>query len=53
VMPADLRSVGQWYDRFDQTTDEEVRAAMRAAVRQRQGDPSDPNVSRPSRRGGT
>jgi putative phosphoribosyl transferase len=53
VMPADLRSVGQWYDHFDQTTDEEVRAAMRAAVRQRQGDPSDPNVSRPSRRGGT
>ena len=31
VTPQNLRAVGQWYDRFDQTTDDEVRAAMRAA----------------------
>lgn len=31
VTPERLRSVGQWYVRFDQTTDDEVRAAMRAA----------------------
>ncbi len=31
VTPENLRAVGQWYDRFDQTTDDEVRAAMRAA----------------------
>lgn len=29
--PADLRAVGQWYDVFDQTTDDEVRAALGAA----------------------
>jgi putative phosphoribosyl transferase len=27
--PADLRAVGQWYRAFDQTTDDEVRAALR------------------------
>jgi predicted phosphoribosyltransferase len=31
VTPADLRAVGQWYERFDQTTDDEVRAALAAA----------------------
>jgi putative phosphoribosyl transferase len=31
--PADLRAVGQWYERFDQTTDEQVRAALRSAGR--------------------
>jgi putative phosphoribosyl transferase len=29
--PADLRAVGQWYERFDQTTDDEVTAALRQA----------------------
>jgi putative phosphoribosyl transferase len=29
--PADLRAVGQWYERFDQTTDDEVTAALRRA----------------------
>jgi putative phosphoribosyl transferase len=29
--PSDLRAVGQWYDRFDQTTDDEVRAVLRRA----------------------
>jgi putative phosphoribosyl transferase len=29
--PRNLRAVGQWYERFDQTTDDEVRAALRAA----------------------
>jgi len=27
--PGDLRAVGQWYRVFDQTTDDEVRAALR------------------------
>lgn len=27
--PGNLRAVGQWYDMFDQTTDDEVRAALR------------------------
>lgn len=27
-MPVELRAVGQWYDRFDQTTDEEVIAVL-------------------------
>ena len=27
--PGDLRAVGQWYRMFDQTTDDEVRAALR------------------------
>ncbi|HWL99518.1 MAG TPA: phosphoribosyltransferase family protein [Nocardioidaceae bacterium] len=31
VEPDDLRAVGLWYERFDQTTDEQVRAALRAA----------------------
>jgi putative phosphoribosyl transferase len=31
VTPADLRSVGQWYERFDQTTDDEVRVALQQA----------------------
>ena len=31
VTPENLRAVGQWYDRFDQTTDDEVRAALQAA----------------------
>jgi putative phosphoribosyl transferase len=26
--PSDLRAVGQWYDRFDQTTDDEVLAVL-------------------------
>jgi len=30
LMPEDLRAVGQWYERFDQTTDDEVRRALRA-----------------------
>lgn len=29
--PADLRAVGQWYERFEQTTDDEVRDALRAS----------------------
>jgi putative phosphoribosyl transferase len=29
--PASLRAVGQWYDVFDQTTDDEVRAALEDA----------------------
>ena len=29
VTPARLRAVGQWYERFDQTTDDEVRVALR------------------------
>lgn len=29
--PEPFRSVGQWYSRFDQTTDEEVRAALERA----------------------
>jgi len=28
--PRHLRAVGQWYERFTQTTDEEVRAALRS-----------------------
>ena len=31
VTPGDLRAVGQWYERFDQTTDDEVRVALRQA----------------------
>ena len=31
VTPAHLRAVGQWYERFDQTTDDEVRAALQQA----------------------
>ena len=31
VTPAHLRAVGQWYERFDQTTDDEVRVALRQA----------------------
>jgi putative phosphoribosyl transferase len=31
VTPARLRAVGQWYERFDQTTDDEVRVALRQA----------------------
>lgn len=30
--PGSFRAVGEWYDRFDQTTDEEVRAALAAAA---------------------
>jgi putative phosphoribosyl transferase len=30
LTPADLRAVGQWYEMFDQTTDDEVRAALSA-----------------------
>jgi putative phosphoribosyl transferase len=29
--PADLRAVGQWYERFDQTSDDEVTSALRQA----------------------
>ena len=29
--PSNLRAVGQWYERFEQTTDDEVREALRAA----------------------
>ena len=29
--PLRLRAVGQWYERFDQTTDDEVRAVLRVA----------------------
>jgi predicted phosphoribosyltransferase len=29
--PADLRAVGQWYERFEQTTDDEVRDALRVS----------------------
>ena len=28
LTPADFRAVGQWYDRFDQTTDAEVVDAL-------------------------
>lgn len=35
LTPGNLRSVGQWYVRFDQTTDDEVRAAMGAASKDR------------------
>ena len=31
VTPDDLRAVGQWYERFDQTTDDEVRVALQQA----------------------
>jgi putative phosphoribosyl transferase len=31
--PASLRAVGEWYDVFDQTTDDEVRAAIEAGDR--------------------
>ncbi|HVF08114.1 MAG TPA: phosphoribosyltransferase family protein [Actinomycetota bacterium] len=31
LTPRNLRAVGQWYERFDQTTDIEVRDALRAA----------------------
>jgi putative phosphoribosyl transferase len=31
VTPTHLRAVGQWYERFDQTTDDEVRVALRQA----------------------
>ena len=31
VTPGNLRAVGQWYERFDQTTDDEVRLALRQA----------------------
>jgi putative phosphoribosyl transferase len=31
VTPGNLRSVGQWYERFDQTTDDEVRVALQQA----------------------
>jgi putative phosphoribosyl transferase len=31
LTPPNLMAVGQWYERFDQTTDEQVRAALRAA----------------------
>ena len=31
--PPSLRAVGEWYDVFDQTTDDEVRAAIEARVR--------------------
>ena len=33
VTPPQLRAVGQWYERFDQTTDDEVRAALVQAGR--------------------
>ncbi|MET0801941.1 MAG: phosphoribosyltransferase family protein [Actinomycetota bacterium] len=29
LTPGDLRAVGQWYERFDQTTDAQVRDALR------------------------
>ena len=31
VTPHDLRAVGQWYERFEQTTDDQVRSALRSA----------------------
>jgi putative phosphoribosyl transferase len=31
VTPGHLRAVGQWYERFEQTTDDQVREALRAA----------------------
>ena len=31
VTPVNLRAVGQWYERFDQTTDDEVRVALQQA----------------------
>ncbi|HEX7247798.1 MAG TPA: phosphoribosyltransferase family protein [Actinomycetota bacterium] len=31
--PSNLHAVGQWYERFDQTTDDEVREALHAASR--------------------
>lgn len=31
LTPEGLRAVGQWYERFDQTTDDEVRAALAGA----------------------
>ena len=31
VTPGNMRAVGQWYERFDQTTDDEVRVALQQA----------------------
>ncbi len=31
LTPSNLRAVGQWYETFDQTSDDEVRAALLAA----------------------
>lgn len=33
LQPANLMAVGQWYERFEQVTDDEVRAVLRAAGR--------------------
>jgi predicted phosphoribosyltransferase len=33
--PEPFHAVGLWYERFDQTTDEEVRAILREARRER------------------
>jgi predicted phosphoribosyltransferase len=35
-MPENFFAVGQWYRNFEQTTDEEVRTLLEAAVRQPQ-----------------
>ena len=35
LMPGNLRAVGQWYERFDQATDDEVRAALSTSPRVR------------------
>jgi putative phosphoribosyl transferase len=32
IAPSDFRAVGQWYDRFDQTSDTEVADALRAVA---------------------
>ena len=32
LTPGNLRAVGQWYERFDQTTDDEVMAALERAT---------------------
>lgn len=44
--PAQFRSVGQWYDEFGQTSDEEVQALLAAAWQDRAGAPPQPDGGR-------
>ena len=37
MTPAEFHSVGEWYESFNQTTDEEVRAALQSAERRNDG----------------
>lgn len=39
LRPANFNAVGQWYERFDQTSDEEVRALLASTSPQQQGRP--------------